>query len=99
MIVKHTKDGSLTLEEPDHFRAFKLVLQGHAPGEKPALEGIIRYVADDHAFIDRDAVITLSGQGPDSEWRRGFDAMVEAAAKYGWIDAETGAIRAHIEWQ
>jgi hypothetical protein len=35
---------------------------------------------------------------PDGEsWQKSYLAMIEAARKHGWIDAQAGAIRAHIE--
>jgi hypothetical protein len=98
MIVRKTGNEALALDERDNFKAFKLQFEQLEAGSQPPIAGI-RYIADDHAYIDQQTVIDLAGDDPDGSWRKGFDAMVTAAAKYGWIDAETQSIKAHIEWK
>ena len=34
----------------------------------------------------------------DTDWQEALTAMIEKARPHGWIDAITGAIKAHVEW-
>lgn len=94
MIVHYSASGGLTLLEPNDFRNFKLLLKGE--NHSPSISGIT-FVDERNALISIDLVPALPGR-PDSEsWQNGYFAMVEAARKHGWIDAQAGAIRAHVE--
>ena len=94
MIVHYSASGGLTLLEPNDFRNFKLLLKGE--NHSPSISGIT-FVDERNALISIDLVPTLPGR-PDSEsWQNGYFAMVEAARKHGWTDAQAGAIRAHVE--
>ena len=31
-------------------------------------------------------------------WQEGLTAMIGVAKKYGWVDEQAKAIRAHVEW-
>lgn len=94
MIVHYSASGGLTLLEPNDFRNFKLLLKGE--NHSPSISGIT-FVDERNALISIDLVPALPGR-PDSEsWQNGYFAMVEAARKHGWIDAQAGAIRTHVE--
>jgi hypothetical protein len=94
MIVHYSAGSGLTLLEPNDFRNFKLLLNGEDPS--PSISGIT-FVDERNALISIDIVPTLSGR-PDGEgWQKSYFAMIEAARKYGWIDAQTSTIRAHVE--
>jgi hypothetical protein len=99
MIIRIAADNAVALEDAANFKAFKLVIAGDPSGRKPDLDGI-RYIADDHAYIDRGTVVALSAEPEAGSWREGFEAMVAAAGKYGWIDETGRAIkeigRAHV---
>lgn len=94
MIIHYGSQG-LRLDEAENFRAFKLVLAGIAAA-RPPLEGI-RFLDDDNVLVDIALVPGLPGAPQDSAWRAGYEAMIETAAKHGWIDAAGQAIRAHVE--
>jgi hypothetical protein len=94
MIVQYSSSGGLTLLEPDDFRNFKLLLKGE--DHSPLISGIT-LIDERNALISIELVPTLSGRPDGESWQTGYFAMVEAARKHGWIDAQAGAIRAHVE--
>jgi hypothetical protein len=96
MIVDYSIGGGLRLTEPNDFRNFKLLVKG-AREDLPETEGIV-FIDDHNALIAVSLVPTLYGCPDDKTWHAGYLAMVEAARKYGWIDAQANAIRAHIEY-
>lgn len=95
MIVHYTPDAGLSLQEPEDFRKFKIVLDSGSQ-QRPQVPGLT-FVDDDNALIGIDVVPSLPGAPIDLTWRDGYDKMVAAAAKYGWIDEGSNAIRAHVE--
>jgi len=93
MIIDHA-NGSTRLIEAEDFKGFKLRI---ASGEtQPPIAGVT-WVDDGNVLIGIDAVKALPGAPNTSEWNAGFQAMVDYAAKKGWIDADKNAIRAHVE--
>lgn len=94
MIVDYARSNGLSLLEADDFKGFKLRLAG---GEtRPAISGVI-FVDDANVLIGVDLVPTLPGAPRTAEWMAGYRAMVDYAAKKGWVDAATNSIRAHVE--
>lgn len=95
------KNGLVSLQEPDQFKAFKLVIDA-APGSWPEVaadfEGIAT-VDDASAWVAQRAVRNMSGREDDATWRQAFDAMLDKARPHGWIDDATGDIKAHVEWR
>jgi hypothetical protein len=96
MIVEYSASTGLTLAEPEDFRNFKLRLKGDCGNGAPAIEGIT-FTDEQNALVPIDLVPTLSGRPDGERWQQSYRAMIEAARKYGWIDAQAGAIRAHVE--
>ena len=96
MIVEYSTGGGLRLTEPNDFRNFKLLVKG-AREDLPETGGIT-FIDDHNALIAISLVPTLSGCPDDEDWHADYLVMVEAARKYGWIDAQANAIRAHIEY-
>ena len=94
MIVHYSASSGLTLLEPDDFRNFKLLLKSEDPS--PLISGIT-FVDERNALISIDLVPTLPDRPDGESWRKSYFAMIEAARKHGWIDAQAGAIRAHVE--
>ena len=97
MIIECSSEG-IQLTEPFDFRRFKLVLKGETSAESRAWQGIT-FVDDHNALVPVQLVATLNGRPDDSAWEQGFAEMVAKAREHGWIDAETNAIRAHVERQ
>ena len=96
MIVELSADGQVRLAEPNDFRNFKLLVKGSREKEVPKAVGIT-FVDDRNVLIEISLVPTLPGCPNDKNWCAGYSAMIEAAQKYGWIDAQAQAIRAHVE--
>jgi len=97
MIVNYSPATGPWLEEPEDFKAFKVVLQA-CPEAQPQISGI-GFVDDGNALVRIALVPTLPGAARGPEWRAGYDAMVKAAAKHGWIDEASQSIRAHVDRQ
>lgn len=101
MIIILAADSAPRLDDPDNFRAFKIV----APKDmdRAALMRALGTLgrpdaaSDDHAWIDETALRSLANRPTDKTWHDNASAMLAYARKSGWTDAETGAIRAHIE--
>lgn len=94
MIVDYTPGIGLALVEPDDFKGFKLRIAGSEI--RPAMPGV-SFVDDGNVLIGIDAVRALPGVPDTPEWRAGYQAMVDYAARKGWIDEATNTIRAHVE--
>jgi hypothetical protein len=103
MFVKVYADrSSITLEDRDNFRAFKLVVMGNASKldqVRKALEGIAELPDDNTAWIFEDALRRLESVEGDPAWQQNLSTMIEKAKPHGWIDERRKAIKAHIEWQ
>jgi len=95
VIIECFDDSVVRLAEPFDFRKFKLVL--HADAEPAQGWTGITLLDDRNALVSIDLVPTLAGRPDDAGWDRGYAEMVAKAREHGWIDAERGAIRAHIE--
>jgi hypothetical protein len=101
MFVKLSATGSVTLEDRDNFRAFKLVVEG-GPAR---LEQARRALADTAelpdqatAWIFEKALRRRPEVAGDAAWQGNLGAMIEKAKPHGWIDEQKKAIKAHIEW-
>ena len=98
MIVEVRDDKAVCLVDANDFKRFKLqVSRSIAQQALPARIGGIGKVIDDASvWINEKALRDL---GPnDAAWQEGVTAMLAKAAAHGWIDPNTGAVRAHIEW-
>jgi len=102
MFVKVFADQSVTLEESDNFRAFKLVVMGNASkldGVRTALAGVAELPDEKTAWIFEAALRRFKGVEHDQAWQQNLSAMIEKAKPHGWIDETRKAIKAHVEWQ
>jgi hypothetical protein len=98
MFIHVTKDFAVVLEEAQDFKKFKLVID--APGAdaariSTALDGVASLDPEGHAWVNED---WLRKQDGAAMWQDGLTAMMSVAKKYGWVDEQKKAIRAHIEW-
>ena len=89
------------LDDADNFRAFKVTApRGMDRAALTAALGTVGRLHEDgseHAWIDEAELRKLSGRAGDKAWNDQASAMIDYARRSGWIDAATGAIRAHIE--
>jgi hypothetical protein len=102
MFVKVSANNTVTLEDRDNFRAFKLVVTGN-PAKldmvRSALAGTAELPDDKTAWIFEAALRRLENVAQDQAWQHNLSGMIEKARPHGWIDEERKAIKAHIEWQ
>ena len=94
MIIHHSATG-LRLDEAQDFKRFKVVLAGSTQAAAEAAG--LRFADADNALVPVALVPALPGAPADAAWAEGYEAMVKAAAKYGWIDEASQSIRAHVE--
>lgn len=93
--------GEASLLDAADLRRFKLVIEDPAmPLERvrDALRGIANVDDRSTAWVSEAALRTLGDRADDPEWQHGVTGMIGMAAKHGWVDAQSGAIRVHIEW-
>jgi hypothetical protein len=101
MFVKVAADGSVSLEDKDNFRAFKLVVEGgpaRLDQARRALSGTAEVQDQGHAWIYEQALRKRPEVAGDAAWQGNLGAMIEKAKPHGWVDEAKQAIRAHIEW-
>jgi hypothetical protein len=101
MFVKLSVDGSVSLEDRDNFRAFKLVIEGgpqRLDQARRALTNTAELEDSGHAWIYEQALRQRPEVAQDPAWQQSLNAMIEKAKPHGWIDEQRKAIKAHIEW-
>jgi hypothetical protein len=101
MFMKLAVDGSVTLEDKDNFRAFKLVIEGgpaRLDQARRALLNTAELTDDSHAWIFEQALRQRTEVANDTVWQGNLGSMIEKARPHGWIDDQKKAIKAHVEW-
>ena len=101
MFVKVAADGSVSLEEKDNFRAFKVVVEcgpARLDQVRRALSGTAEVQDQGHAWIYQQALRKRPEVAGDAAWQSNLDSMIEKARPHGWVDDAKKAIKAHIEW-
>ena len=101
MFVKVAADGSVTLEDHNNFRAFKLMVEGgpaRADQVRRALTNTAELIDNSHAWIFEQALRQRPEVAQDTAWQANLGTMIEKARPHGWIDDQRKAIKAHIEW-
>lgn len=90
---------SIEIDDPRNFRAFSVRVEG-APDRAAQAELLgriaVRYDSE-HAWISEAALRDWPSLKGEAWWQDGLTGMVAAVQKFGWIDNENRAIRAHIE--
>ena len=101
MFVKVAADGSVSLEDRDNFRAFKLVVEGgpaRLDQARRALATTAELPDQATAWIYEKALRERPEVANDAVWLGNLGTMIEKAKPHGWIDEQRQAIKAHIEW-
>src|SRR5262245_11558572 len=102
MFVKVSAASTVTLEDRDNFRAFKLVVTGNPAkldAARKTLTGVAELPDENTAWISEHALRRFEGVAQDQAWQQNLSTMIEKAKPHGWIDEQRKAIKAHIEWQ
>ncbi len=95
MLIRITAAGEARLEGAEDLKGFKAVVEGDG---LPALpNGLGHYEGEGALWVQQAWLRNQASRHADAAWMEGFDAMVGYARGKGWVDAPTGAIRAHIE--
>lgn len=95
-------DCAVELAEPENFSSFKIVIQGTAadlPYARKSLARIAKLPDSTTAWVSADALRDWPTIKDVAAWQRGLAAMIEKARPHGWIDPQSGAIKAHVEWR
>jgi hypothetical protein len=101
MFVKVTASGSVSLEDRDNFRAFKLVIEGpptRLDSARRALAGTAELPDQATAWIFEQALRQRPEVAANAAWQANLGTMIEKAKPHGWIDEQKQTIKAHIEW-
>jgi hypothetical protein len=102
MILVLQKNGSVALEEPADFRRFHCEIDPafkDLQAARKAFAGIGEIESEETAWVDQDALFALGEASQGAPWRAQAQAMVAAAAKYGWVRDRAPAIKSHIVWR
>ena len=101
MFLKLSADGSVSLEDRDNFRAFKLVIVGgpaRLDQARRALLNTAELPDQATAWIFEQALRQRAEVANNATWQTNLGGMIEKAKPHGWIDEQKQAIKAHIEW-
>ena len=101
MFVKVTRNGAVSLEDRDNFRAFRLVIEDVASRRdhvERQLGSLAQLIDETHAWVSETNLRIRPEVVGDLEWQSKLDAMIENARSHGWINDQTRAIKAHIDW-
>ena len=101
MIICVRGANSVAFEDRHNFRAFKVVVEmanADLDGVRAALATLATLPERETAWVAADALRRWPDVRNDAAWQQGFDAMIEKARPYGWIDEAAGTIKAHVEW-
>jgi hypothetical protein len=101
MFVKLSAAGTVSLEDRDNFRAFKLVIEGgpaRLDQARRALLNTAELIDSTHAWVFEQPLRDRPEVAQDPSWQQNLGTMIEKARPHGWIDDQKKAIKAHIEW-
>ena len=88
--------GAATLVAQDDFKGLKVVTATREDDARVlALLGAEPAAEPDHLWLPADALRHLATRSP--QWDLAFDAMLAKVEPFGWYDAATGKVKAHIE--
>jgi predicted transcriptional regulator len=89
----------IEIDDAKNFKAFSVRMEGALdPTAQAELLGRIAVRHDrEHAWISEAALRDWPSLKAEAWWQDGLTAMIAAVQKFGWIDNESRAIRAHIE--
>lgn len=100
MFLMIDENGSLSLQEVEDLKSFSVV-EAQDASEKAKASSAISHIAepaeDNHYWIDADAVIQMSSMKDDKQWVDSFWEMLDKVAPYGYYDAATKRVKAHVE--
>jgi hypothetical protein len=93
VIVFLSADGQLDVEDPMNFRAFSF--RADRGRQLQDVEAVT--FSGEYAWISERHLRNWRPRAGSQEWQDGLSRMIDYARGRGWIDPDSGAIRAHIE--
>lgn len=96
----HWTDGTLSLQRPDDFNAFKVVIHATSNLNDRILQDFActaRFENDQACWVSQGGLRALAGALATPQWLANLGTMVAKARPHGWVDGSTGDIRAHVE--
>jgi hypothetical protein len=94
------RDELVQVDDLDNFRSFKIVCDAalDAGDLSRALAGLATVIDDGAAaWVVRDGLLQRLPEPPSANWLKSFGKMIETAARFGWVNASYGTVRAHVE--
>lgn len=96
MYIFIAADGQLSLRDSDNMSAFSIVEEkGGSAGKWLAAIGLP--AAEQHYWLDANAVVELSGRMLEETWVSAFWDMLASVEAYGYSDMENKRVKAHVE--
>jgi len=96
MIVAVSQNRPATLEEQDSFKCLKVMLgPAAAPDRALHLLEADDAAESDHLWIPASLLRNLATRSAEGD--AAFDAMLAKVEPFGWYDAATGRVKAHVE--
>jgi len=99
MIIHLAPGQPARLLDADNFRAFKVLAEPvlrDAGGLAEAIAAIGTAAGETHAWVAIDRLEALGRRHGGPGWAEGLAGMLAFARRSGWIEPETGAVRAHL---
>ncbi len=96
MYIFISASGELTLRDSDNMHAFSIVEEASGSAAK-WLAAIATPAAEQHYWLDANAVIELSARTQDETWVKGFWDMLASVEAYGYSDMENKRVKAHVD--
>ena len=89
--------GGLEIVEPSDFKSFAVRIHGAGPEADELLDLAAVKRDRSHAWIAERWLREWPALKDETWWQEGLTKMIAVAARFGWVDNETGSVRAHIE--
>lgn len=101
MLVRVNRQLIAVLTETEDFKRFSVAIDTTA-NDLTAVKDALREVGvlsdDGYMWVSESWLREASPHSSDEMWQQNLTAMINAVRKFGRIDEETGAIRAHVVW-
>jgi hypothetical protein len=104
MLLLLNPDGVASLEQAGDFSRFHLEIDaafGTIESADAHLVPLAQIESREIAWVDREALFALGcAQAHDAAaWTAQAQAMLDKAARYGWLRDQTPSIKSHIVWR
>lgn len=101
MLIDIAQDYSVALIDPQDFKKFSIRVNHNLPSfsqVKEATHAVGTWIDENAMWVSEDWLRKSGDCCGDSQWQEAVSVMIATAEKYGWVDRENQAIRAHAVW-